>query len=163
MLPAEGARRHSDHDVRHDEHDSGGDKHGLPALAKQREAHQAHQYGRRDLAYGSQEEQDVEVARRVADDLLQPIGGPAPLPDVLLHSQARHPRQGDLCTGKQAGEDYQDRCDDDERDLHDRSRPLTDPSFVPVGDEAPLEGEHLAFLIRLGVVVTEQVQDAVRA
>ena len=112
------------------------------------------------LAAQPEQQQQVEVARRVGDDGLQPLGPAPPVTRRLLGAHpwrrasapsprwrsARRPRRGRRPTSSHPG----------------RS-PLELRTSRHASSSSCLQAEHLLVLLGLGVVVAEQVQDAVRA
>ena len=170
VLPAEGARADADQHEEHHEHDPDGREHRGPAVGAEdvehdhRGQHDRRRLGERCAANST----TLRCARRVVE---QP------------HAAARR-RAGARARARRRGRARRSRAPPRRRSARPRRRrarrpPGTGPDCRPVmsaqaprgrrrvvaaqplGEQSRLEVEHLAVLVGLGVVVAEQVQDAV--
>ena len=89
VLTPEGARRDADRDVGDDDHRRRGHERRLPHLVEDVERCDGHQDGGEQLGGDTEQGEQVEVARRVVEDLPQPVRRPAG-----PRARSRRPRRG---------------------------------------------------------------------
>jgi hypothetical protein len=92
MLAPEGARRDADGDVRHDDEDECGQQQRLPPRLDPVDEHGDHEDSGDELAGRPQQQQDVEVARGVRDDVRQ-LRGAAPPSRTISSVRTRESRE----------------------------------------------------------------------
>ena len=168
VLQPDGAGGDADQDVGDHGHRGHGDEDGCPVRGEPVGAQDRGEDRGGELHDRAHEQQQVEVAGQVGGHLLQvPPAAPGVLAR-LVDLDAGDPGQGSLGgrhhTGQQDKDDRRDQQGEVAQAHGDSLQgPEAAPGCIFQAQQLGLQPEHLALLVGLGVVVAEQVQDAVGA